>query len=216
MTKEGKKFYYGQGIEYNISSKVRRKNMNAIWVTIMIVTMSLLLCQNPAVAFDSIFNGSTKAIELGLKLWAIYAVWLGILKIIEDTGLTKIIAKKSKKLIHFLFGTVSNEAEEQIAINITSNLLGMGNACTPSGIQGMFYLDKKSKYITSQMIMLLVLNVTSLQLFPTTVIGLRVAAGSSNPNSIIFPTLIATTASTVVGIILCKICSKLFRKREPK
>lgn len=190
--------------------------MNAIWVTIMIVAMSLLLVGNPAVAFDTILNGSTKAIDLALKLWAIYAVWLGILKIVEDTGLSKVIAKKSKRLIKWLFGSVSSEAEEQIALNITSNLLGMGNACTPSGIAGMFHLDKKSKYITNQMIMLLILNVTSLQLLPTTVIGLRVTAGSTNPNSIILPTFIATLASTLTGIILCKVCAKCFKKREPK
>ena len=92
----------------------------------------------------------------------------------------------------------------------------MGNACTPSGIEGMKHLDKKSPYITNQMVMYFILNVTGLQLLPTTVIGLRITAGSQDPNSIILPTLLATAVSTITGIILCKLCGKLFRKKEPK
>ena len=68
--------------------------MNTVWVSILIVGLSLLLFNNPQLAFESIQNGSEKAIALCIKLWAIYSIWLGLLKILEDTGLDKKISKK--------------------------------------------------------------------------------------------------------------------------
>ena len=136
--------------------------MNTVWVSILIVGLSLLLFNNPQLAFESIQNGSEKAIALCIKLWAIYSIWLGLLKILEDTGLDKKISKKMDKLINFLMGKTDAETKNAIAVNLTSNLLGMGNACTPSGIKGMSGLDKGSKYITTAMAMFFILNVTSL------------------------------------------------------
>lgn len=190
--------------------------MNLVWISIFLVSLGIMLFKNVDIAFSTILSGSEKAIALTLKLWAIYAVWLGILKIVEDTALDKKIGKLLNPIIKLLFGNTDTETHNQIAINITSNLLGMGNACTPSGIKALKGLDKGSKIATSAMIMLMILNTSSLQLIPTTVIGLRVAAGSVDPNNIIFPTLIATFVSTFSGIVLCKICEKfLNRKNTP-
>lgn len=187
--------------------------MNTVWVSILIVGLSLLLLNNPQLAFESIQNGSEKAIALCIKLWAIYSIWLGLLKILEDTGLDKKISKKMDKLINFLMGKTDAETKNAIAVNLTSNLLGMGNACTPSGIKGMSGLDKGSKYITNAMAMFFILNVTSLQLLPTTIVSLRATHNSLNSGDIIFPTLIATTVTTVTGVILIKICGKVFKDK---
>ncbi len=188
--------------------------MNLVWISVLIVSLGIMLLTNVDIAFSTILTGSEKAIALTLKLWAIYAVWLGILKIVEDTGLDKKIGKLLKPVINFLFGKTDAETHNQIAINITSNLLGMGNACTPSGIKALKGLDKGSQVATSAMIMFMILNTSSLQLLPTTVIGLRIAAGSVSPNDIIFPTLIATSVSTISGIILCKIFGKIFKDKK--
>ena len=188
--------------------------MNLVWISILMISLGILLFNNVDIAFSTILTGSEKAISLALKLWAIYAVWLGILKIVEDTQLDKKIGKLLNPLIKRLFGKTDAETHNQIAINITSNLLGMGNACTPSGIKAMKGLDKGSSVATSAMIMLIILNTSSLQLLPTTVIGLRVASGSTSPNDIIFPTLISTFVSTLSGIILCKLCEKLLSKHN--
>lgn len=187
--------------------------MNTVWVSILIVGLSLLLFNNPQLAFESIQNGSEKAIALCIKLWAIYSIWLGLLKILEDTGLDKKISQKMDKLINFLMGKTDAETKNAIAVNLTSNLLGMGNACTPSGIKGMSGLDKGSKYITNAMAMFFILNVTSLQLLPTTIVSLRATHNSLNSGDIIFPTLIATTVTTVTGVILIKICGKVFKDK---
>lgn len=187
--------------------------MNFVWISFLILGLGLMLFKNVDIAFSTLLSGSEKAIALSLKLWAIYAIWLGILKIVEDTGLNHKIGKLLTPLINKLFGKTDAETQNQIAINITSNLLGMGNACTPSGIKAINGMDKGGNIATSSMIMLLILNATGLEILPTTVIGLRVAAGSVDPNNIIFPTLIATFVSTFSGVVLCKICEK-FKKRK--
>ena len=159
-------------------------------------------------------SGSEKAIALSLKLWAIYAIWLGLLKIVEETKLDKKIAKLLSPIIDFLIGKTDSKTKNFIAINLTSNLLGMGNASTPSGIDGMAGLDQGSKYITAAMAMFFILNVTSLQLVPTTVISLRILHGSTSANDIILPTLISTIASTITGIALVKLLKKCFKKGD--
>lgn len=180
--------------------------MNAVWVNIVILSLGFLLFKNVDVAFSSILSGSQKAVSLSLKLWAIYAVWLGILKIVEDTNLDKKLGKLLSPLINKLIGKTDAETHNQIAINLSSNMLGMGNASTPSGIKAMQGLDRGQELITSSMMMFFILNTTSLQILPTTVIGLRMAAGSKSPNDIIFPTLFASLVSTISGICLLKIC----------
>lgn len=188
--------------------------MNFIWSWILIVGLCILLFTNPQLAFESVQTGSQKAITLIIKLWAIYSIWLGLLKIVEATRLDRKIAKGLSKTIRFLCGKTSLETENQIAINITSNLLGMGNACTPSGIKGMEGLDKGSIYITNAMAMFMILNTTGLELLPTTIVSLRIMHGSISSGDIIVPTLIATISSTLCGIVLVKICGKIWKDKQ--
>lgn len=188
--------------------------MNIVWSFVMLIGLGMLLFGNIDIALSSILDGGSKAISLSLKLWGIYAVWLGILKIVEDTGLDQKLSKLFSPLIRFLIGKTDKYTESQVAINITSNLLGMGNASTPSGINSISGLDRGSKYATASMIMIAVLNSSSLQLIPTTIIGLRVFAGSSSASDIIVPTLLATTVTTITGVLLVKLCSKIFKDKE--
>ena len=181
--------------------------MNNIFICIMCLGLSLIIFKYPEHAFDTLITGSTKAINLSLKLLAIYAIWLSILEIVKQTQLDKKLSKLLNPIINILFKDVG-DAKNDIAINITTNIFGMGNACTPSGISAMQKLDKGSTYATASMAMLFILNVTSLELIPSTVIGLRISAGSTQASSIIIPTLIATFASTFVGIIFTKLFYK--------
>lgn len=188
--------------------------MNFVWTTVMLIGIGLLTINNVDLVMNSLLAGGTKAISLGFKLWGIYTLWLGILKIVEETGLDKKLSKLLSPLIDKLFGKTDDYTKNQIAVNITSNLFGMGNASTPSGMNAIAGLDKGGKYATSAMILVIILNSTSLQLIPTTIIGLRATAGSISPSSIILPTLIATLGSTLAGILLVKIFSKIFRDKE--
>ena len=95
-------------------------------------------------------------------------------------------------------------------------MLGLGNACTPMGIKAMQGLDKlnNSTRASHQMIMLMIINATSIQLLPTTVISLRASHGSLNPSDIILPSLIATAVSTIVGVLGVKLMSKITKKKK--
>lgn len=190
--------------------------MNLVWIAIIVVGLGLMLYTNADNAFATVLLGSEKAIKLSLELWSIYAIWLGLLKIVEETKLDKKIAKLLDPIINFLIGKTDEKTKNFVAINLTSNLLGMGNAATPSGIDGMASMDKGSVYITTAMAMFFILNVTSLQILPTTVISLRLLHGSLSANDIIVPTLISSFASTLTGILLIKIAKKLklFKKGD--
>lgn len=189
--------------------------MNFVWTSVILVGMGLLLFNNVELAMNALLTGGSRAVALTLKLWGIYTIWLGVLKIVEETGLDKKLAKLLRPVIKLLFGKTDEYTENQIAINITSNLFGMGNACTPSGMNAIKGLDNNcGKYATSAMIMVIILNSTSLQLIPTTIIGLRITAGSVTPTDIIIPTLIATLVSTLSGILLVKIFSKIFKDKH--
>ena len=111
--------------------------MNLVWTSVMLVGIGMLLLNNVEATMDALFAGGNKAIALSLKLWGIYTLWLGILKIVEDTGLDKKLSKLLRPIIRLLFGKTDEYTENQIAINITSNLLGMGNASTPSGMNAI-------------------------------------------------------------------------------
>ena len=184
--------------------------MNGIFFTVFTLSVTVLIFKNPEGALSSMLNGGERALELTLTMVSVYAVWLGILKIAEDCGLTTSLARALKKPIRLLFGNVSPKAEEYIAMNLSANLLGMGGVATPMGIQAATELDKSGNTFASNM--LFVLAATSIQLLPTSVIALRAQAGSSSPGDIIIPTLIATALSSAVGVALT--CAVFWGKRK--
>ena len=190
--------------------------MNVVWTIILISSLSVLLFIDPDNAFNTMLAGSEQALNLCIKLLAVYALWLGILQIIEDTGLDKVFCRILNPIIKLLFPNVDEYTRGQIAINITSNLLGMGNACTPSGINAIAGMYKGGKTINSNMSLLVVLNTTNIQLIPTTIIGIRILHDSLSASSIIIPTIITSAVSVCVGIVLSKICAKLFLREDER
>ena len=100
------------------------------------------------------------------------------------------------------------EAENQIAINMTANFLGMGGAGTMAGISAISLMDEGKTYASDDMLMLLIINCTSIQLIPSTIIALRSIHGSENPADIILPALINTLITTLIGVILAKALRK--------
>lgn len=158
-------------------------------------------------------SAGEKAVNLCISLISIYAIWLGILEILDKSGLSKILAKLLKPLIRFLFGNQSDETNEILAINLSANMLGMGNASTPSGIKAMQMLDDKSGKATPSMVMLTIINSMSLQIIPTTLIGMRIAYKSTNPTNIIFPIILTSFVSTFIAVMLVKI---IYRKKKVK
>lgn len=190
--------------------------MNKIWLIMMLLGTAALLMVNPGATVETMLNASAGAVELCISLWGIYAVWLGILEILDASGLSEKLAKLLRPIIKKLFKGADEKAHKDIAINLSANMLGLGNAATPYGISAMKKMDDGSGVATKSMIMLMVLNATSIQLLPTTTIGLRAAAGSSNPADIILPTLIATVITCLTGVGLTLLCGKIFKGKKKK
>lgn len=179
----------------------------------MVVTsLCVLLFTNPSVTLNEMISAAASSFELCLELCAVYAVWLGLLEIVEASGLGKKIAKLLRPIIKKLFKIDNEEVEKMIALNMSANLLGLGNAATPMGMKAMKALDDGSGKATYAMIMLVVINATSIQLLPSTVIGLRAAAGSANASDIILPTLITTIITTICGVLLVILCNKIAKR----
>ena len=188
--------------------------MNVFWFLMMFSSLIVLLLTNPAGVLSEMISASTSALNLCLQLCAIYAVWLGIMELVDASGLSEKLANLLRPLIKWIFRVDDKQTQKFIALNLSANILGLGNAATPMGIKSMQALDDGSGQANFAMIMLIVVNATSIQLLPTTVIGLRTSAGSSNPADIILPTLLATFVTTSLGIFLVKIVDKLAKRRR--
>ena len=185
--------------------------MNVIWSILMISSLIILTLKNPQTTLKAMLLGSENAVALAIKLVASYAFWLGLFSLLERLRITDFLAKILRKPLRFLFPNESRETEKLIAMNVSANLLGLGNASTPMGINAVKNMYKGE--ITDNISTFIVLSATSLQILPTTVISLRVGANSTAPMSIFFPSLIATITSTLLGILICKVIAFSRKKR---
>ena len=151
------------------------------------------------------FESAKTAVNLAIDLIGVMALWLGLVRVLEAGGLMYSLANFLKPLMVKLFPDVppTHPAMGAIILNISANMLGLGNAATPFGIKAMVELNKLNPLkgtATNAMCLFLAINTSSVTLFPLGVIGVRAAANSSNPAAIFLPTLLATLCSTVVGV----------------
>lgn len=182
--------------------------MNGIFIITVLVAIVAVAAINPENFVGILLEGSTDAVSLSLKLVAVYAVWMSVLEMMERAGLNEKMTKLCKPMTNALFKGESDEAKKYITVNLASNMLGLGGAATPAGIKAISLMDDGSGAATKNMIMLVVINATSIQLIPATVMSLMAANGASNPSGIILPSLISTAISTIAGIILVKMLYK--------
>lgn len=153
------------------------------------------------------------AVNIALGLIGIMALWLGVMKIAEEAGLIAIIAKTLKPITKFLFPDVPSDhpAMGSMIMNISANMLGLGNAATPFGLKAMEELDKlnpEKGTATNAMCTFLAINTAGITLIPATAIAIRASAGSSEPAVIIGTALFASCTATLVGITSAKILEK--------
>ncbi len=151
------------------------------------------------------FESAKTAVNLAIGLIGVMALWLGLVRVLEAGGLMYTLANILKPLMVKLFPDVppTHPAMGAMILNISANMLGLGNAATPFGIKAMVELNKLNPLkgtATNAMCLFLAINTSSVALFPLGVIGVRAAANSSNPAAIYLPTLLATICSTVVGV----------------
>ena len=189
--------------------------MNLIFTLIFLLSLVIFSFFSPGKALSAMTDGGQKALSLSMSLIVIYSIWSGILQIAEDSGIVKKISIKLKPLIKKLFSDPSDDETEDLAVNIAANILGMGNAATPMGVKAMRELDEENGtpfHASDAMCMLVVLNTTSFQLIPSTIIALRTAAGSQSPLDIIVPIWIASAVSVVCAVMITKLVCRMWRK----
>lgn len=162
---------------------------------------------------NAIIDYASTAVKIALGLIGIMALWLGVMKIAEQSGLVKIIANSVRPITRFLFPDVPQDhpAIGSIIMNISANMLGLGNAATPFGLKAMEELDKLNPNkgtATNAMCTFLAINTAGLTLIPATAIAVRAASGSSEPTIIIGTSFFGASCATIMGIIAAKIFEK--------
>lgn len=164
---------------------------------------------------NGFIEGGGEAVSLCITMLGIVSLWTGVMEIARKSGLIAGLKKKTAPLIKWLFPDVPPEhpASEYIAINLIANFCGLGWAATPAGLKAMEALaalqdERAGHHVTKAsdaMCAFLVINISSIQLIPVNIIAYRAEYGSVNPAAIIIPGIIATTISTLAGVIFCKI-----------
>ena len=158
-------------------------------------------------------SGASEAVMLFLILLATICLWSGLMKIADKAGLTSILQKMLLPITKRIFPDVkpNSAGMKAISMNIAANLLGLGNAATPLGLQAMKELSENSKnksVATNSMITFVVLNTASLQLIPTTIAALRIKYGSSTPFDIVPSVWLASIVTVIFGVTLSKILER--------
>lgn len=187
--------------------------MNKVWLILIISALVALSIFNPQSVLLGLSTAGNKAVKLCLELCAIYAVWTGIFNILSQTKISKWLNKILSPIVNLIFGknTLDQQSKLLVSMNMSANILGMNGAATPLGIKAIESMNKNNNTdkATYPMIMLIVICCTSIQLLPTSIIGMLSSAGASNPSSIIVPSLVAGFVSTTIGIVLVKIINKI-------
>lgn len=185
--------------------------MNKIWPWLIIISLIVGIFNGKVQEMaTTLFESAETSIETCLNILGIISLWSGLMNIAEKSGLIKKAQKFVYPVIKILFPEVPKDSNAigNIAMNMTANIIGLGNVATPVGLKAMEELQKintKKDTLSKSMMMLLVLNMSSIQLIPTTVIALRASFGSENPAEIVIPVIIASFTAVIVGITIVKI-----------
>lgn len=178
--------------------------MNIIFVLVFLICTFLLLCTSPENFLVAMLDGASKSATLCVSLLATYAVWMGLMRVWEDSGVARGVSKLLRPIAKKILKTEDSAAIESACMSFSVNMLGISGAATPYGVKTAQLLDKtpNAEYSSA---MFFVLNATSLQILPSSLVAVRVAMGSASPTDIIIPTLLVSLFSTVLGVFLVKL-----------
>lgn len=188
--------------------------MNAIFTAVFLLSVIVITVVAPDKLLSTLLGGGQKAATTALTLFCIYAVWMGLSRLAEKSGFSRLAAKGLKPLSRRIFKTKNDAALENVAMNLSCNLLGIGGAATPYAVKAIGELENDGNDFAQKL--LFVINATSVQLIPSTVIALRTSAGSGAAFDIFLPSLICTFISTAVAVLIFLGLNKLSKKRKKK
>ena len=163
---------------------------------------------------QALLDSAKESVSLGLTMLGILSFWCGIMEIGTRAGLVGWLTGRMTPLLDFLFPELGRDhpAREPIAVNIIANMLGLGMAATPAGLNAMQEMAKDiqasedgMRTATASMCTFMILNISSLQLIPVTLIAYRSQYGSRKPEAVLGPALAATALSTLTAVVFCKV-----------
>ena len=199
--------------------------MNIIFVALILIAFAtaairqILWSGDGKAPMEALANGmiaaAGDAVTLSIGLIGVMALFLGLMKVIEAGGALRLLSRLLRPLMVRLFPSVpaDHPAMGAMILNLSANLLGLGNAATPFGIRAMQELDTlnpRKGTATDAMVLFLAINTSSITILPTTVIALRAAAGSNDPAGIVVTTIFATVCATVIAIAASILLARLF------
>ena len=196
--------------------------MDCLWAGMLIGGMIYAAFSgNLEAVTEAILSSAKEAVQLGIGMAGVLAFWTGLMEIAQDCGLVDRLTRSIRPVIRFLFPDIpdGHRAQEYISLNMIANMLGLGGAATPAGLEAMKALEQIEEErrngrgagrkrprgtASNEMCTFLILNISSLQLIPVNMIAWRSQYGSSNPETIVGPALLATACSTLTAVIYCK------------
>lgn len=169
---------------------------------------------------DAAIQAASTGVEIAIGLIGVMALWLGIMKIAEEAGFIKILARIVRPITKRLFPTIPHDHPSigSMIMNIAANMLGLSNAATPLGLKAMEdlqTLNKDKSTASNDMITFLVINTSAITLIPASAIAIRASLGSVNPQQIIVPSIMAASMATIVGLTTVKLIQH-FQNRKNK
>ena len=189
--------------------------LNFLWAGMMIIgVVYAALTGNISEVTTAALDSSKEAVTLCLTMLGVMSFWMGLMEIATKAGILQALSKMLRPAIHFMFPNLpaNHKANEHITTNVIANILGLGWAATPAGLQAMEALGELQEerglgreVASDEMCTFLIINISSLQLIPINIIAYRSQYGSVNPTRILGAGLLATTISTAVGVVYCKI-----------
>ena len=177
--------------------------MGKIWFyMISIGIVGSIITNNLGELNKVILNEASRGVEFAISLAGVMALWMGIMNIAKDSGLIDKIGKKLNPIMRRLFPSIpkGHKAMSYMVMNMALNMVGAGNGAT-----ALQTLNNKKDTATNDMIMFLVINISSIQIIPFTMLKIRLDMGAQTPSDIILTTLFATTMSTIIAVISCKL-----------
>lgn len=191
--------------------------MTVIWTGMVVISIlcGLATGRGAEVAAAAV-EGTGAAVDLALSIGGMMCLWTGVMEVMRRSGLANKLSCLLRPVLCRLYPAVADDrgVMDSISANVSANLLGLGNAATPLGLEAARRMSRKSGAVASDALcMLVVCNTASIQLIPTTVAAVRAGAGSATPFDILPAVWLASAISVGVGITAAKVCARLWRFR---
>lgn len=189
--------------------------MTVIWtgMTALSLLSALVLGRAGGLA-SAALDGAGQAIQLGISMAGVLCLWMGVMEVMDRAGLARKLAKLLRPILGRLFPDFAQDrgVMDTIAANVSANLLGLGNAATPLGMEAARRMAGRTPGVAGDSLcMLVVCNTASIQLIPTTVAAVRMAAGCETPFDILPAVWITSALSVLAGITAAKLLAKVWR-----